>query len=81
MGAPRLAPQEDGGAAAEQNGALDGALDCLAGDASKLTLPIKQLKEKYELLPAFLKVGHHQLAPCSLVTLSGSPLYPPKIAV
>jgi hypothetical protein len=31
--------------------------DLLTKDPSKLTQPIKDIKEKYELLPAFLKVA------------------------
>jgi hypothetical protein len=29
------------------------------GDPTKLNAPIKTLKDKFELLPAFLKVGQH----------------------
>ena len=45
------------------NGGLDGAElqnglhEVLQGDPSKLTLPIKAVQDKYELLPAFLKVS------------------------
>ena len=36
---------------------LDGDVeDCLSGDPAKLAAPIKTLKDKFELLPAFLKV-------------------------
>lgn len=35
--------------------------EILLKDPVKLTAPIKELKEKYELLPAFLKVRHHRL--------------------
>ncbi|BDA40723.1 DNA-directed RNA polymerase III subunit RPC2 [Coccomyxa sp. Obi] len=34
----------------------DGVHEALLGDPSKLTQPIKDVKDKYELLPAFLKV-------------------------
>ena len=46
------------------NGKLDGAElqngvhEVLHGDPRKLTMPIKAVQDKYELLPAFLKVGH-----------------------
>lgn len=36
-----------------------------AGDKSKLTHPIKTVKDKYELLPAFLKVSHRCPPPTS----------------
>ena len=45
------------------NRGLDGAElqnglhEVLQGDPSKLTLPIKAVQEKYELLPAFLKAS------------------------
>jgi len=44
------------------NGKLDGAElqngvhEVLHGDPRKLTMPIKAVEDKYELLPAFLKV-------------------------
>ena len=44
------------------NGTLDGAElqngvhEVLQGDPRKLTMPIKTVQDKYELLPAFLKV-------------------------
>ena len=31
-------------------------LECLSGDPARLAAPIKSLKDKFELLPAFLKV-------------------------
>jgi hypothetical protein len=31
-------------------------MECLRGDRELLTKPIKELKDKFELLPAFLKV-------------------------
>ena len=34
----------------------NGVHEALLGDPSKLTQPIKDVKDKYELLPAFLKV-------------------------
>ena len=46
------AADEDGG------GGIGIAAADWAGDKSKLTQPIKTVKDKYELLPAFLKVSH-----------------------
>ena len=43
----------DGGAGVSGDAALDAAL---FADPAKLTAPIKALADKYELLPAFLKV-------------------------
>jgi hypothetical protein len=45
------------------NGNLDGAelqnglFEVLQGNPSKLTLPVKAVQDKYELLPAFLKAS------------------------
>ena len=37
-------------------------------DSAKLTAPIKSIQDKYELLPAFLKV-QQQLCFCSAISL------------
>jgi DNA-directed RNA polymerase III subunit RPC2 len=39
-----------------QQPVVDAADACLMADASKLTHPINTVKDKFELLPAFLKV-------------------------
>ena len=40
----------------------DGVHGALHGDPRKLTVPIKAVQDKYELLPAFLKVGTSSVA-------------------
>ena len=45
------------GGTVEPMNVTDGAsLECLSGDPARLAAPIKSLKDKFELLPAFLKV-------------------------
>ena len=39
-----------------QDTKMEDAAELLASDPAKLTQPIKELKDKYELLPAFLQV-------------------------
>jgi len=55
--------------------------DAALYDANKLTAPIKTIQDKYELLPAFLKVRHHfaglPWSPC-LVTAPHCPNAPPR---
>ena len=45
-----------GGAVEPMNVTDDPPLQCLSGDPARLAAPIKSLKDKFELLPAFLKV-------------------------
>jgi DNA-directed RNA polymerase III subunit RPC2 len=49
MGAPAAAAPA--GAAA-----IDGGVEALASDPAKLAAPIKRVEDKFQLLPAFLKV-------------------------
>ena len=44
------------GVSDEPDTKMEDAAQMLASDPSKLTHPIKELKDKYELLPAFLQV-------------------------
>ncbi len=44
------------GVAKEDESQFEDAAEILASDPAKLTQPIKELKDKYELLPAFLQV-------------------------
>lgn len=45
----------------------NGVREALLGDPSKLTQPIKDVKDKYELLPAFLKVCLLQMSDGALI--------------
>ena len=45
-----------GSSSAAAGAALENGNGWLSGDPSKLNAPIKTVKDKYELLPAFLKV-------------------------
>jgi hypothetical protein len=65
--ASRLHRAAANGAPPHANGNLDAPLlddpqlhDALLGDPAKLTEPIKRVEDKYQLLPAFLKVCRRQ---------------------
>lgn len=56
-GAGGAAPMDiDKGGAAEAPLGPDAAMACLTSDPSKLSAPIKDIKDKWKLLPAFLQV-------------------------
>ena len=52
----------------------NGVHEVLQGDPRKLTLPIKTVQDKYELLPAFLKVRAFVLPEQSHTLLGAGPL-------